>query len=161
MIKSQQDVINETKSKKKMITEKLKNKMPVETSPPTEKSPKISDEVRGASDILDILNNRVDTIEKYLEMVSPIIKELEITPDHIKTIAGVVEELNTNLTTLTNSVYGLADLEDNRYNEVAAIINDLHDTVTKLDQAIPLYVDKKITEAIESPKVKISGEETP
>jgi hypothetical protein len=153
MIKSQEDVKNEVKSKKKSVAERMKNQ-PLPAKPDVIVPPMPTSDI---SDIMDIFDERITRIEEYLEATSGVISSLKQIPEHINLITNAVDNLNAHVNMISDNMLGFAELEDNRYNELAGLITELNNTLIKLDQLIPSFVESKISELAHD-KIKIGGE---
>lgn len=156
MIKTQEDVKNDVKSKKRSVTEKLKTKpLPVQDHEIQPQSHPIGS---GVSDIMDIFEERISNIELYLESTSNIMITLEQIPNNIVQITHELELIHARLDNITNNMIGFAELEDHRYNELANMITGINDTLIQLDQLVPVFVDNRIAETMKVDKIKVIGD---
>lgn len=143
-VKSQQDIKNATKAKENQVPRSMEGKygtaqnnkpaaqpatQPVKSQPTTEQ--------------------RLDGIERYLSTVDQAFAKIVEELTQIKNVVNSIGVMDNEISKITGDIVRLTKLEEERYIELVSAINQTHNQVETLNEAIPAYIDKRIGEYFE------------
>lgn len=135
MIKSQQDIKNESKARGDKIPKSMENK----ANPP---QPQANNQPQTITPLIE----RVASIEAYLGKVDLAFEKIVIEIGNLKTIT---QEIDGEISKLTGDSVRLMKLEEERYIELATAINQINEKLKLFDEHIPAYIDKRINDFFE------------
>lgn len=118
VIKSQKDVVEATKSSKKRAEDKIRNANPT-------------------PDMVSNVDERIKKIESYLTQAAPLIKQLERSNERLDII-------ETEFSKLVSEFTRVIEIEDDRYIELANVINHMNEKINVIDSGVAPYIDNKI-----------------
>jgi hypothetical protein len=136
VIKSQQDIKNETKAKSEKVPKSMegKSRNTPQSQDPEESQPIIP------------LIERVTTIEAYLARVDQAFEKIVTEIDNLRALIKITQNMDVEISKLTGDVIRLTQLEENRYIELATAINSTNEKLKTLDEFIPIFIDNRLDE---------------
>jgi len=149
MIKSQQDIKNETKAKSEKIPKSMENKLPVENKIPKD----VSNDTSNNTVIVQQkpqpnVTDRLATIETYLSKVDLAFAKLSSEIENLKGLIQLIKNLDSEISKLTGDTIRLAKLEEDRYVEIATAINKTSERITIFEESIPNFINISIANYI-------------
>ena len=136
VIKSQQDIKNQTRAKGEKIPKVFENV-----------AQKDSRQVEPQQDqpIVPLIQ-RVENIEIYLKRVDLAFEKIVTELD---TLGKSIRMIDSEISKLTGDMIRLTKLEEDRYIELANAINTVNDKLHTIDEFVPVFVDQRINDYFE------------
>lgn len=139
-VKSQQDIKNATKAKENQVPKSMEGKYgspnkPVQSTQPQKPQPTVE--------------QRLDGIERYLSTVDQAFAKIVEELTQLRNIVNSISIMDGEISKITGDIVRLTKLEEERYVELVSAINQTHNQVETLNEAIPTYIDKRISEYFE------------
>jgi len=136
VIKSQQDIKNQTRAKGEKVPKVFENV-----------AQKDSRQVEPQQDqpIVPLIQ-RVENIETYLKRVDLAFEKIVTELD---TLGKSIRMIDSEISKLTGDMIRLTKLEEDRYVELANAINTVNDKLHTIDEFVPVFVDQRINDYFE------------
>lgn len=142
-VKSQQDIKNATKAKENQVPKSMEgkygphlNNKPVQQSTQSQK-PQVT------------VEQRLEGIERYLSTVDQAFSKIVEELTQLRNVVNSIGVMDNEISKITGDIVRLTKLEEERYIELVSAINQTHNQVETLNEAIPTYIDKRIGEYFE------------
>jgi len=142
-VKSQQDIKNATKAKENQVPKSMEGKY----GPTPQNKPQVQQQQPQKPQ--STTEQRLDGIERYLSTVDQAFAKIVEELTQLKAALNSVNIIDNEISKITGDLVRLTKLEEERYIELASAINQTHNQVETLNEAIPTYIDKRIGEYFE------------
>lgn len=140
VIKSQQDIKNETKAKSEKVPKGLENKQLISRKSDTQKAA----QPVAATPPQPTINERIEAIESYLVKVDAAFVTISDELENFKTFVKALQDIDVEMSKLTGDFVRLTKIQEERYIELATAANVANEKIETLDKYIPVFVDNKI-----------------
>lgn len=140
-IKSQQDVRNAEKAKSERIPKSMEKLGGQKPTPPVKP---IQPPVKELSD-----SERITYIEEYLKKVDAAFERIAIELESVRNFTKALHNMDAEISKITGDFVRLTKLEEERYIELATVVNQTAEKVSTLDEYLPTYINDRLGEYFE------------
>lgn len=149
-VKSQQDIKNANRDKREKIPKSMENKNFPSDQPNAQENPQ---------PIVPLIT-RVSEIEKYLLNVDLAFSKIVDEIENLKSLIKIVQIMDSEISRLTGDMVRLTKLQEDRYLELVNGINAANTKIETLDEYVPIFIDKRISDYFEDPIQETPPEST-